>query len=127
MPAPLPARSTMTQQPAKPLDLDPGSIRMKQPWLAILLSIVFTGLGQLYNGQILKGLLFMVIHIGNFVLMHWFVGIITAPVFWVYGLIDALDTAERINAQRRKAMVDARHGPAGGEKTSPQTLSDGGQ
>ena len=54
---------------------------MKQPWLAILLSIVFTGLGQLYNGQILKGLLFMVIQIGNFVLMHRFIGIITAPEF----------------------------------------------
>ena len=100
---------------------------MKQPWLAILFSIVFTGLGQLYNGQILKGLLFVAIQIGNFVLMHWFIGIITAPAFWVYGLIDALDSAERINAQRRKTMVDARHGPARGEKTSPQTLSDGGQ
>ena len=71
----------MTRQPAKPLELDPGSIRMKQPWLAILFTIVFTGLGQLYNGQILKGLLFMVIQIGNFVLMHRFIGIITAPEF----------------------------------------------
>ncbi len=117
----------MTPQPDEPPARAAGSMRMKQPWLAIMLSIVFTGLGQLYNGQILKGLLFIVIQIGNFVLMHWFIGIITAPVFWVYGLIDAVDTAGRINAERRKAMVEARHGPSGTERPPPQSSSDGGE
>lgn len=117
----------MTQHSTEPPEPDPASPRMKQPWLAIMLSIVFTGLGQLYNGQILKGLLFMAIHIVNFALMHWFIGLVTAPVFWVYGMIDALDTAGRINAQRRKAMVDARHGPARADNSPPQTPSHGGQ
>ena len=41
--------------------------RRKKPWLAVLLSLVFPGLGQLYNGQFAKAVsIFALIIVVNF-------------------------------------------------------------
>ena len=94
--------------------------RLRQPWLAILLSIPLPGLGQIYNGQVGKGLLFILVHIANFILIHWFVGLITAPAFWLYALFDAVDTTERLNAQARKAIAaEGRPARAGEDGATP--------
>ena len=69
----------------------------KNPGLAAVLSFFFTGLGQIYNGQIGKGVLFIIIQCINFVLMYVIIGFITAPLFWIWGMIDAYRTAERLN------------------------------
>lgn len=82
----------------------------KNAWIALMLNVMATGLGELYCGRIGQGLLFLMIHVTNFALMYWFIGIITGPIFWLYGLFHAIDTAERINARQRKAMIDARYG-----------------
>ncbi|MDK2890176.1 MAG: hypothetical protein PWR21_808 [Methanoculleus sp.] len=65
----------------------------KSPVIAALCSIIFTGLGQVYNGYIGRG---CVILIGTFIGSLLFVipGLIVA----IYGIYDAYKTAKRMNA-----------------------------
>jgi TM2 domain-containing membrane protein YozV len=72
---------------------------MKNAGVAAVLSFFITGLGQIYNGQIAKGILFIVIQAINFLLMYVLVGFVTAPIFWIWGMVDAYRTAEKINAK----------------------------
>ena len=69
----------------------------KNPGLAAVLSFFITGLGQIYNGQIGKGVLFIVIQIINILLMFVIIGFITYPILWIWGMVDAYKTAEKIN------------------------------
>jgi TM2 domain-containing membrane protein YozV len=71
---------------------------MKNPGVAAVLSFLFTGLGQIYNGHIGKGIGFIVIQIVSVLLMFLFIGFITTPIIWIWGIVDAYKSAERINA-----------------------------
>jgi len=70
----------------------------KSPGLAAVLSFLFIGLGQIYNGQIGKGLLFIVAGIILTFTVFIIIGIIFLPIFWVYNIYDAYNTAKKINA-----------------------------
>lgn len=70
----------------------------KNEGIAAVLSFFFCGLGQIYNGQIGKGIVLIVIQVINIILMVVFIGFITYIVTWVYGVWDAYDTAKKINA-----------------------------
>lgn len=70
---------------------------MKNPGVAAVLSFFITGLGQIYNGQIAKGVLFIIIQAVNLLLMYVIVGFITFPILWIWGMVDAYRTAEKIN------------------------------
>ena len=72
---------------------------MKNPGIAAVLSFFWTGVGQIYNGQIFKGLIMIGIQIINAFLMIILIGFITYPLFWIFGMYDAYKTAERINAR----------------------------
>jgi len=69
----------------------------KNPGLAAVASFLFTGLGQIYNGQIGKGILLIIVQIINIGLMFAIIGFITFPLVWIYGIYDAYKTAEKIN------------------------------
>jgi TM2 domain-containing membrane protein YozV len=71
----------------------------KNPTIATLLSFFWTGLGQIYNGQILKGVFFMICYAFSWVLMWIVVGFITTPILWIWGMVDANNSAKRINAR----------------------------
>lgn len=71
---------------------------MKNPGLAAVLSFLFTGLGQIYNGQIGKGLLYIGLMVLNVLLMFVIIGLFTTPLFWGWGIYDAYKTAEKLNA-----------------------------
>ena len=71
---------------------------MKNPGLATILSFFFSGLGQFYNGQFFKGIMFLVVQVINILLMSILIGFILYPVFWIWGMIDAYKSAEKINA-----------------------------
>lgn len=73
--------------------------RIKDPGLAAVLSFFFSGLGQIYNGQILKGLLFMAVQAINLVLMLVLVGFFTGFIVWIWAMVDAYTSAELINAR----------------------------
>jgi TM2 domain-containing membrane protein YozV len=69
----------------------------KNPGLAAVLSFFFTGLGQIYNGQIGKGILFLVLGIVFLITIIVLIGFILYPVFWIYNIYDAYNTAKKIN------------------------------
>ncbi|WP_240664682.1 hypothetical protein [Methanosarcina sp. MSH10X1] len=70
---------------------------MKNPGLAAVASFFFSGLGQIYNGEIVKGMLLICIQVINVFLCFILIGFITYPVTWAYGIYDAYKTAEKLN------------------------------
>ena len=73
----------------------------KSPGLAAVLSFFWAGLGQIYNGEISKGILLLVAYGISCVLMWVIIGFITTPILWIYGMVDAYRTAEKFNAALR--------------------------
>ena len=65
-----------------------------QPGIAAVLSFVFNGLGQLYNGQIFKGLLvvflsainLLVLVLGSVLIALWLLGKVSGTVYPIAGL-----------------------------------------
>ena len=74
-------------------------IQMKNPGIAAIASFFFAGLGQIYNGEIGKGLLLIIVQTVNVFLMFVIIGFFTYPIVWIYGIYDAYTTAEKINVE----------------------------
>lgn len=74
-------------------------MHMKNPGIAAVLCFFWTGVGQIYNGQILKGLILIGVQIINGLLMFLLIGFITYPLVWIWGMYDAYKTAERLNRE----------------------------
>lgn len=72
---------------------------LKSSGIAVILSFFIPGLGQIYNGQIGKGILFMIIAFILAISMILLIGFILYPIFWIYNMYDAYKTAERINLE----------------------------
>ena len=83
----------------------------KNPGLAAVLSFFWTGLGQIYNGQIAKGIGLIIIYGVSWLLMLLIIGFITTPLLWIYGMWDAYKSAERINWEISQ-RAGANPGPA---------------
>ena len=75
----------------------PPPVVYKNPGLAAVLSFFFMGLGQIYNGQISKGILFIIAYTISLILIVVLIGIITTPILFIYGMYDAYKSAENIN------------------------------
>jgi len=72
--------------------------RRKDAGVATLLSFFLPGAGQLYNGQVGKGLAFLLVTLFvNLPLMFVGVGFLTGLITWIWGMIDAHSSADRIN------------------------------
>ncbi|NHM28941.1 hypothetical protein G7K71_18630 [Desulfofundulus sp. TPOSR] len=69
----------------------------KNPGLAAVLSFLVCGLGQIYNGQVGKGIALFVAAGITGLLCAVVIGFILLPVVWIYGIYDAYRTAEIIN------------------------------
>ena len=68
-----------------------------RPWLAAVLSLV-CGLGQFYNGQIVKGLVLLcgaAACAAAIVLLQSFLAMVIAPLWWVYAIVDAYMVGQR--------------------------------
>ena len=59
-----------------------------------------TGLGQIYNDQLGKGILYFIIALCCGLLMFVLVGFILLPIWWIIGIVDAYKTAELINQDK---------------------------
>jgi TM2 domain-containing membrane protein YozV len=70
---------------------------LKNPGLAAVMCFFWSGLGQIYNGQIAKGVAFIVVQVVNALLMFVLIGFITYPIVWIWGMVDAYRTAEAYN------------------------------
>jgi len=69
----------------------------KNPTTATILSFFIAGLGQIYNGEIGKGIIFMILYFISFALMFAVIGFITTPILWIWGMIDANKSAKKVN------------------------------
>lgn len=74
----------------------------KNPGVAALLSTIFAGLGQIYNEQIAKGLVFIVLAVVFAFSTLVLIGFILLPVFWVFNIYEAYNTAKKMNAGEAK-------------------------
>jgi len=87
-PPPPPPPESLTNSPSA---VPP--VTQKSPGLAALASFLFAGLGQVYNGNFLKGLgIFFGALIGSLFFL------IPGIIVFVYGIYDAYKTAKRMNA-----------------------------
>ena len=80
----------------------PGALapyhRKRDSGIAALLSFFVPGAGQLYNGQVGKGAAFLLVTIFvNVPLMFVWVGFVTQLATWLWAMIDAYVSAEKIN------------------------------
>jgi len=55
------------------------------------------GLGQIYNGQIGKGVVFIILYGISVALMWVVIGFVTTPILWIWGMVDANNSAKKIN------------------------------
>jgi TM2 domain-containing membrane protein YozV len=70
-----------------------------RPWLAAALSLI-CGLGQLYNGQIVKGVVLLICGIAAVAAWQFLLGKILAPCLWLYAISDAYLVARRTLPRR---------------------------
>ena len=91
------ASQTISSQPG-------GSVNKKEPFLALFLSFLWDGLGQMYNGQVKKGFTIIVAEILLWfvivILMFVLIGFCMLPIPVImrfYFMYDAYKTAENIN------------------------------
>jgi TM2 domain-containing membrane protein YozV len=70
---------------------------MRSPILAAILSLIVAGLGQIYNGQVTKGVIFIVIQLINGALTGVLVGWLLLPLVGLWAMIEAYMTAKHNN------------------------------
>lgn len=70
---------------------------LKNPGIAAVLSFLIVGLGQVYNGEIGKGIVLILIYFIALGTILIGIGIFLVPVLWLYGVLDAYNTAKRLN------------------------------
>jgi TM2 domain-containing membrane protein YozV len=66
--------------------------REKSSKVAALLSLVFPGSGQVYNGEMMKGILVL---IGS--LVGILIYLVPGIIVWIYGIYEAYTTSEKMN------------------------------
>ncbi len=95
---------------------------VKKPIVAIILSVILPGLGQIYNSQVRKGLFFIGLNIViNFLIKEPLSAVMSDPenvsrhnmivftgyllagtVLWIYAIVDARKNAYKINEETNK-------------------------
>jgi len=80
-----------------------GIGREKSPGLAAVLSFFIPGVGQIYNGQLGKGIWLVIADVIFLLLSYFFIGIPFLFAIWIYAIFDAYKVAEKINEGELKS------------------------
>lgn len=75
-------------------EVSPTQNSTLRPWLAAALSLL-CGLGQLYNGQLTKGMVLIVLGTASLLSVSLPIGKIMVPIIWTYAIVDAYLVARR--------------------------------
>ena len=75
---------------------------IKNSGMAAVLSFIWTGLGQIYNGQIGKGVMLALVQFVFVMMSFVLIGLPFFLVLWVWGIYDAYQQAEDINSKARR-------------------------
>lgn len=73
------------------------AVAPKSAGVALLASFFLPGLGQFVNGDAGKGVGFLVAYVVGWVSVALLVGIVVVPVVWVWGMVDAYQSAKAWN------------------------------
>jgi TM2 domain-containing membrane protein YozV len=101
------------QEALVPATSQPGAASSRQivfvqstrnPGVAAVLSFFVPGLGQVYNGQIGKGIALMVVYAVSLALIAALVGIVTTPILCIWSMFGARNTATRLNASNSRGF-----------------------
>ena len=65
--------------------------------LAVVLSVIFPGLGQFYLGLNNKGVLFLIGYIISAILVLLIIGALLCLVIWIWALVDTIQSTNAIN------------------------------
>ena len=69
----------------------------KNPATAAILSFLFMGLGQAYNREIAKAIFFLILYAVSIFLTVFLVGFITTPMIWLWSIVDAYRSSQKMN------------------------------
>jgi|GEM_PF-3830359 len=108
---------------AQPVLLDAKVLRAgdsgyKDPFIALILSLILPGLGHIYAGESSKGLIYLLIYIGIFVVAGillfstllgwgWWLGWLLGFAFAIWVALDSMQAAKRTNERGgRVSLLD---------------------
>jgi TM2 domain-containing membrane protein YozV len=69
----------------------------KNPATAAILSFLFMGLGQAYNGEIAKAVVFLILYAISIFLTIFLIGFVTIPLLWIWSMVDAHRSSQKMN------------------------------
>ena len=69
----------------------------KNVFLAIILSVLLPGLGQIYLGLDNKGAIFLIAYVVSAILILLLIGFLLCAVIWIWALIDTIISTNAIN------------------------------
>lgn len=69
----------------------------RNPGVAAVLSFFIPGLGQIYNGELTKGLVIVFVTAISWMLTKIIIGAFILIPLWIWAIYDAYKTAEKIN------------------------------
>ena len=75
------------------------AVAAKSPAVSVLVSLFIPGVGSIINGNVGTGIAILALWLISFPLMFFVVGFVTVSVAFVWGLIDAYQSAQRWNAR----------------------------
>ena len=84
----------------------------KNPAVAAILSSFFIGLGQAYNGEIAKAVIFLILYAISIFLTFFLIGFITIPVLWIWSMVDAYRSSQRMNQVRMARHLSSNASPS---------------
>lgn len=79
----------------------------KNSGIAVVLSFFIPGLGQIYNGQIGKGILIIVLDAIFVALSYILIGIPFYLALWIYGMYNAYNVAEATHTESKSSVQNS--------------------
>ena len=114
------AAAVLCVRPAAAQQQAPG---YKDPGIATIISVVVPGGGQMYAGETKRGAMLLGIGMGGLIVGSAASTTSTTPILagsllylgtWIYGIMDASDSANRMNAKRGLAVGEVQVQPVVG-------------
>ena len=96
-------------------DVDKGykiiyyEIKKKNIGTTVLLSFLLPGLGHIYIGCIVKGIIIFIAFIVSMFLCLLLIGFLTTPLIWIYSIYDSYRLAKNYNMKLFKILFKERN------------------
>lgn len=81
--------------------------KKKNEWVGVILSFFVPGLGQIVMGEVGMGILMLVFYLVGWLLALILIGLLIAPVIWIWSMVDAYQRARRYNAMLYSVIFES--------------------